>query len=228
MNLQEITAEYSEHNKELQKIKDRIDMREAQIMRLERKKERAQDKAHWSKFANKIMELVSNRTLDIIWNIDKVPFISGMRCQYHVFGKTIEDDVTVGICFTPGSGDTINYDTGETKENVHPNSIASMNGFQNVSKPVESIDELVEMIYRKVAEDRKLRVDQQEEFKSEFIEGDSVVINNRERGILHEFLEPGYCNIFFSGERGLEKVRVYSLRNITKWEKANPDQVENW
>ncbi len=166
MNLQDIIKENEKYTEELERVKDRIEMREKQIDRLNKKRHRAQSKAHWSKVVNQIMELVSNVTSDIILDIDKDPFITGLRCQYYIFGKTIEDDVTVGICFTPGEGSNVNYDTGETKGNYHPNSIGAMNGFQNVSKQVESIDELVEMTYNKVREERERRKPLEEELKS--------------------------------------------------------------
>jgi hypothetical protein len=226
MNLQQLTAEYTELNNDLNKVKDRIDMRNRQIERLEKKKEKAEGKSHWTKFANNIMELVSNRTLDVIWNIDKIPTTTGLRCQYYIFGKTIEDDVTVGICFTPGKDNSINYDTKEQKGNFHPNSIGYANGFQNVSKTVESIDELVELTYDSIREERKIREEKHDDFKGKFIEGEDVIINNRERGILHEYLEPGFCNIFFPGDRGVEKVRVYNLRKPTEWERSNPESFE--
>ena len=84
MNLQEITAEYSEHKKELQKVKNRIEMREAQIERLKRKENRAHQKSHWTKFVNKITELVSNITLDIEWEIGaEIDNAGDGHCFFH-------------------------------------------------------------------------------------------------------------------------------------------------
>jgi len=224
MNLQDIIKENENHTAELKKVVDRIDMRHRQIERLNNKKNRAQDKAHWSKVVNKIMELVSNRTSDIIWNIDKVPFITGMRCQYYIFGKTIEDDITVGICFTPGNGSNVNYDTGEQTGNFPSNYIGAMNGFQNVSKQVESIDELVEMTYNKVREERKRIEEITKKFQGHV--GSGVVIEERAYGVLKNISEKGLCEIAVEGL--IKEVGVTKIRKATEREENNVAEGTNW
>ena len=160
MNLQDIKKDYQEKNAELQKVKDRIDMRQRQIHRLEKKKERAQNKSHWTHQVNEIMKLVEEKTPHVTWdNGDR--FVSGLRCQYYRFGKTNEG-ITVALCFTPGNDSNINFDTGEQRGNFHSRSIGAANGFNNVSKRLEDIQELLDVVERSEQDERKRKLAKEE------------------------------------------------------------------
>lgn len=155
MTVEIIKRAYEEKNQELQKVKDKIDMRERQIYRLEKKKERANDKAHWTRQVNEIMKLVEEKTPHITWD-DGDRFVTGMRCQYYRFGKT-KEDITVGICFTPGVDSNINFDTGEEISGFHKNSIGAMNGFHKKSKQLENIQELLDVVERSEQQEKERR-----------------------------------------------------------------------
>jgi hypothetical protein len=229
MTLSDIQAAHTIQDQELQRVKDKIEMRKLQIYRLERKKKRAYEKTHWTtQLINPVMREVEKLTPHIKWKIEDKPFVSGMRCNCSVFGKTIEGAITVGITFTPGAGSNLNFDIGEVRSGFQRGSIGDLNGFNQRTKQLENIQELVDLVARSEQEEKIRRKEKHDEFKGEFIEGDSVVVNNKERGILHKYLEPGFCEIFFAGERGVEKVRVYIMRKPTEWEMTNPDRVESW
>jgi hypothetical protein len=225
MTLEDIKADYEEKNQELKKVKDKITMRERQIYRLEKKKERANEKSHWTHQVNDIMKIVAEKTPHVTWD-DGSRFVSGMRCQYWRFGKT-KEDITVGICFTPGVDSNINFDTGEEISGFNKNSIGAMNGFHRKSKQLENIQELLDVVKSSEQEEKKRREEKQEKIKLEIDRGESVVIGNRERGILHKYLEPGFCEIFF-GDRENEKRRVNDIRKLTLWEERNPGEIQDW
>jgi len=229
MKLSDIQAAHTIQDQELQRVKDKIEMRQAQIHRLEKKKERAYENSSWTtQLVNPVMREVEKLTPHIKWKLEGKPFVSGMRSNCSVFGKTIEDGITVAVTFTPGVGSNLNFDIGEVRSQFQRGSIGDLNGFNQRTKKLESIHELVDLVARSEQEEKVRRKEKHDEFKGEFIEGDSVVVNNKERGILHKYLEPGFCEIFFAGERGVEKVRVYVMRKPTEWEVANPDRVESW
>jgi hypothetical protein len=146
MKLEDIQAAHTKQDQELQKVKDKIEMRQRQIYRLERKKERAYENSSWTtQLVNPIMREVEKLTPQITWKIEDRPFVSGLRCQCYVFGKTA-DSITVGICFTPGAGSNLNFDTKEKHMGYQKGSIGCMNGFDNKTKPLESIQELVDLV----------------------------------------------------------------------------------
>tara|TARA_R110000765_G_scaffold278820_1_gene376540 strand:- start:465 stop:947 length:483 start_codon:yes stop_codon:yes gene_type:complete len=157
MKLADIQSEHKIHNQELQRVKDKIEMRQKQIYRLERKKERAYENSHWTtQLVNPVMREVAKLTPHITWKIEDNPFVSGMRCQCHVFGKT-EDNITVGICFTPRGESNLNFDTKEKHIGYAKGSIGDMNGFDNKSKLLESIQELVDLVDKTEQEERKIK-----------------------------------------------------------------------
>jgi len=114
MNLQDIQADYTKRNLELEKVEDKIAMRYKQINRLEKKRVRAQESSHWTNMVDQIMEQVAEQTPHINWDL-KRSCTTGMRVQYYLFGKTIENEITVGICFTPDQGSNVKFDTGEKR-----------------------------------------------------------------------------------------------------------------
>jgi len=159
MNLQDIQADHTVLDTELKRVKDKIQMREAQIGRLERKKEIAHSKSHWTTLVNNIMSLVAEQTPHVKWKIGD-PFVTGMRCQYYIFGKTIEDDITVAICFTPDEGSNVRFDTGEEEAGFQRGSIGNLNGFDQKRKRLENIQELVDLVKRS-EETEKIRLAQE-------------------------------------------------------------------
>ena len=97
---------------------------------------------HWTDIlVRPIMAEVAHRTPDIVWEQDKTLNTFGIRCACPVFGQTLEGH-TVGITFTAGKAGLL-YDTGEK---YHANEYNDLNGLNNISKPIVSIDELVSLV----------------------------------------------------------------------------------
>lgn len=113
----------------------------AKIARLEKKLAKL-IYPHWTDILIlPVIAEVARRTPDITWETDKTLNTYGMRCECPIFGKTSKGH-TVGITFTPNKKG-ICYDTGEKHHACEYN---DLNGFYNISKPIESIDELVSLV----------------------------------------------------------------------------------
>jgi hypothetical protein len=121
---------------------------EKKIARLEKKRGKLVY-PHWTDhLVRPIIAEVERRTPDIKWDIDKERLTTfGLRCECPIFGKTT-DGHTVGITFTPGN-DIPRYDTGRSRNLYDHDTIGAWNGMNNVSKPIESIDELVALVRQK-------------------------------------------------------------------------------
>lgn len=133
-----LKIEYAAQKSAYENEKTRI---ETKIAKLEKKLKKLVY-PHWTDLlVRPIMEEVAHRTPDIVWENDRPLNTFGMRCECPIFGKTPKGHI-VGITFTPGK-ETLNYDTGEKHHSTEYN---DWNGFNNVSKPVESIDELVALV----------------------------------------------------------------------------------
>ena len=223
--LADITAEYKTRNEALQKVDDRIEMRKAQIERLEKKRDRAREKAHWMGMVHEIMNIVAEKTPHVIWELNDKRSACGLRCEYYLFGKTTQDEITVGICFTPGRGGVVRFDTGEKTSRFASGTIGSMNGFDNVSKPLEDIQELLDLVETKIQEEKDIRNESHIAFMAEFKSGDNVVIGRSELGVLESFEEPGFCMVNIEGES--KRLRVYKMRSATA-EEIERGWVKTW
>ena len=159
--LNQIQSAYSEiyqaYKSERQSYQDKIDESERKIEWHKRRKERYEkrirkmDFPHWTdNLVRPVMREIERLTPDIVWEErDRLPTF-GIRCECPVFGKTAEGH-TVGICFTPGSNieEKLWYDTGEVKARFSSGTIGEINGMNNVSKPVDSIEELIAFVRQK-------------------------------------------------------------------------------
>lgn len=141
----ELKAQEEARVKKIQYLKDKILQREKQIQRLENRRNKV---SHWTEaLVRPIITEVARLTPEIKWDIDKDRFYPmGLRCAVSVFGRT-KDDVCVGITFTPNrDGELPMYDYQYGKRD---NTIGGLNGFNHKSKPIESIDELVNFVRSK-------------------------------------------------------------------------------
>ncbi|MDC1809094.1 hypothetical protein POZ03_01310 [Bacteroides uniformis] len=121
------------------------------IKRLEDKRY-SLDYPSWTKeYLRPILDELAKLTPDIEWNFESLS-VFGLRCECPVFGRNKEQILT-GITFTFNENQ-LYYDTGETKKDFASNTLANLNGFNNISAPVESIDTLL-MHVRKVLESEK-------------------------------------------------------------------------
>lgn len=133
-----LKIEYATQKSAYENEKTRI---ETKIAKLEKKLQKLVY-PHWTDLlVRPIIEEVARRTPDIVWEDNKPLSTFGMRCECPIFGKTSKG-YTVGITFTP-DGETLCFDTGEKH---HLTEYNDWNGFNNVSKPVESIDELIALV----------------------------------------------------------------------------------
>lgn len=136
-----LKTEYATKTSTYETEKDKL---EKKIARLEKKLKKLH-RPHWTDdMVRPIIEEVARRTPDIIWRKKEKLNTYGMRCECPIFGDT-PDGHTVGIMFTHGE-DIPRFDTGNKKREDFIGN--DWNGFNNISKPIESIDELVAMIRR--------------------------------------------------------------------------------
>lgn len=124
---------------------------EKKISRLEKKLKKL-IYPHWTEcLVRPIIQEVERRTPDIKWDYDRERLITfGLRCECPIFGHT-PDGHTVGITFTPGK-DMACYDSGQRLNLYDKGTIGNWNGMNNITKPIESIDELIAHVRRKEQE----------------------------------------------------------------------------
>lgn len=106
----------------------------------------------WTKeYLRPILDELARQTPDIEWDFENLS-VFGLRCECPVFGKNSGQFMT-GITFTFHKNQ-LYYDTGETKRNFTSDTLGDLNGFNNVSAPVESINTLLVHV-RKILEKEK-------------------------------------------------------------------------
>ena len=150
-SLIDIKADYVIKQNEIDNTREKIKKLEAQIDRLRTKKDKLQDKAWWGDILIRpIMEHVKAKFPDLVWD-DKNLVPMGLGCKVSIFAKLNRETVAY-LVFSPGNSKTgtILYETGETKNHFHPNSTGAINGFNNVSKVVETIEEVLEYVQKQI------------------------------------------------------------------------------
>lgn len=153
MDLTEIKKNYIAKQDEVKKVQNKIFEREKQIERLTNKKYKLQDSAWWGDcLIRPIMELVKVKFPQLIWD-DKRLVPMGLGCRVSIFAhiEGIEECVAY-LVFSPGDvrNGGIFYDTGEKKPNYPNGSIGQLNGFDNICKEVETIEEIFEYIEKQL------------------------------------------------------------------------------
>lgn len=114
----------------------------------------AKFKTGWNTVIKEVCEEIERRTGLKFDDLDDLRTY-GLRCECPVFaynGEPNNGNKAVGyLVFTPGDLDDFKLyvDTKEKKTDKCPvGSIAQMNGFDNVSVEVESIEQLIEIMYK--------------------------------------------------------------------------------
>lgn len=95
----------------------------------------------WTKeYLRPILDELARQTPDITWDFERL-LVFGLRSECPVFGRNSEQVLT-GITFTFHENQ-LYYDTGETKRDFSSDTLADLNGFNNVSAPVECLNTLL-------------------------------------------------------------------------------------
>jgi hypothetical protein len=152
--LQESQAEYVEKIKAIQKVKDRIEQRKAQIRRLEKKENRLWEQSFWADvLIRPILDLVEEKYPELDWKDGRDRLVPmGLSSRVSVFpyykGKYIN------LSFTPTDLDSglISYDTGEIEDEYEKGSIGYLNGFNNVRETITDIQQIYDYVERRMKE----------------------------------------------------------------------------
>lgn len=137
------------------KLQEKIYDYERKIGRLENRISKIQENNWWcDKLIRPVMDELRIRLPELKWDDERlVPM--GMRSAVSVFGH-IEGKCVASLVFTIGDYDNgvLQYDYAkkESDSEISPTSIYALNGFDNMSKDVESIDELVKYIQTQLKE----------------------------------------------------------------------------
>ena len=108
---------------------------------------------HWLEdYVRPILIELARLTPNIAWDFEALRTF-GMRAECPVFGKTNEG-FTVGITFTIGTYG-LYYDTGEYKREFAGNTLGDLNGFNNVTAPVDSMETLLSLINCKIEKEKE-------------------------------------------------------------------------
>lgn len=104
----------------------------------------------WTKeYLRPILDELARQTPDISWDFERL-LVFGLRSECPVFGRNSEQVLT-GITFTF----QLYYDTGETKRDFSSDTLADLNGFNNVSAPVECLNTLLVHVRKKLEKEKE-------------------------------------------------------------------------
>lgn len=145
-----IKNDYIEKQLAIQKMKNKILEKELQIERLKKRVEKKYP--YWTdELIAPVMKILEEKMPHVQFE-DKRYIPMGLSSRVSVFPKYNEK--TLMICFVPGdlSKGEIHIETGEKNEYYPPNSIGGMNGFGKVSVPLESIEQIVDMLQKQIDE----------------------------------------------------------------------------
>jgi hypothetical protein len=147
--LEQIRQGFIDSKDKVDTINRKIVVREQQIHRLVALKNKLENANNWTGLITPILDLVRDKYPRIIWDDNKDLTPMGLRCAVGVFGK-IDGEVVASLVFTPSN--ILSYDTGEYKTKHAKYSIGDLNGFNNISKPVEVIDDIYWYVYKQLRE----------------------------------------------------------------------------
>lgn len=127
----------------------KIAWHEKRIMRLSEQQNRI-ERPWWTKeIVAPLMLEVARLTPEVTWDAENL-HTHGLRAVCSVYGKTRNNE-TVGLTFTFDGG-VLSYDTGEVTHRFAPGTLGEINGMNNVSAPVESVDTLVDKVNEQITE----------------------------------------------------------------------------
>lgn len=145
------------------KIDRRIELRRAQIERLKAKAEKfGNNHPRWTE--NLLRPLITEISKHLPgWRMDEDKRLSpmGLGCRVSVFfyrrldlplPEKYEDSNSIYIVFLPGQlckGELF-YETGEIKDNYRADTIGAINGFNNLTKRLESLEEAVQHLKNQI------------------------------------------------------------------------------
>ncbi len=154
MTLQDIQKTAIEKNLEINRIKDKMLQRQAQIERLQKKKYKLQENGWWGDLLIRpIMELVKQEFPQLKWDLEiLVPM--GMCNRVSVFGKC--DGVVVAmIGFTPMDTENgiVNYDVSDRNGDY----MSDPNGFSIKSEPLTDIKDLFNHVEKQLIKNLEIK-----------------------------------------------------------------------
>ena len=118
----------------------KIAWHEKRITRLSGQRNRI-ERPWWTKeIVAPVMREVARLTPEVTWDAENL-YTHRLRAACSVYGET-QNGRTVGLTFTFDGG-VLSYDTGEVTRRFTPGTLGEINGMNNVSAPVESVDTLV-------------------------------------------------------------------------------------
>lgn len=137
--IEKLRDSYLTRENEIDMINNRIEQREKQIERLNKKRNKLQEKSFWGDLLIRpIMELVKDKYPEIIWEDDSLTPM-GLCSRISLFGMI--NGKTIILCFTP-TNDFIAYDT-EEREGAYPkDSIGAWNDMDKVSEDIVNIEQI--------------------------------------------------------------------------------------
>ena len=143
MTLQESQEKYINSRNEIDTIKYKIEQKERQIYRLEKKKNKIHDGNWWGQTLVKdIMDLVKAKFPETTDWDDGRPVAMGLKCRVGIFGKY--KGKTIGITFVPTnlSEGKISFENG--MKSLHP--VHDLNGFCYKDELILNIEQVYDYI----------------------------------------------------------------------------------
>jgi len=149
MDFKSITDNYNAIDSKRQKLNDKINDFHKKIYRLENRVKKMHDEWWWGEsLVRPVMDEVAKATPNLTWDYESLVSM-GLRCAISVFAH-LNGKCVAHLCFTPRSAENgyLGFDCGkkEGMEDAHHMSLASLNGFDNKTIAVESIEQLVEYV----------------------------------------------------------------------------------
>lgn len=152
MVIENSKREYQNSRAIIKSLEDEIILKENQIERLKKRKNRIQEKFWWGDvLIRPVMEDVKLKYPHLTWDTERlIPL--GLRCAVSVFAHDYDDKTVAMIIFTPGSNGELWIDNGQRKSSFQHGTIGELNGMNNVSVILTDMEMLYEHIERQLKE----------------------------------------------------------------------------
>ncbi len=146
--IKESQEKYIAFQEAMNLIKNKITVREKQIERLKLRDNKLHEQSWWGDILIRpVMEEVKKKYPNLSWDDEKLTPM-GLRCAVSIFADDNKGKTAVWLLFTPGNLNLgeIWYDTGVKKKEFAEGTIGYINGMNNLSVVLQSMDQLYKHI----------------------------------------------------------------------------------
>ena len=135
--------------------RNRIQAKQDKVERLEAQIRKLQDKTHWTDdLIRPVMEQVKHLFPDLTWDDEKlIPM--GMSAKVSVFSRLKDlpnDENLISLVFSPGIDADLHMETGDNDGTFPNGSLGQVNGLNNITVKIKSIDQVCDRVSEQIKE----------------------------------------------------------------------------